>query len=200
MIRRVIAGVVIVGLAIGIWLVWPQATSPGSGTTTVAAADGTTTSTTLPEAPPAITPNLATTTTEGSHVVETTEEAEAILRELWFGWFEGIYNQDEERIREVVATEEQVQAAMDQFEVMEFSRSPEPDLIVLTGSEILRSTEACLAVWSSLDVSRFRPEAEGSQGVYVIRYSDNRSYLLSVWLNRGDLWTTDCDSSFSPLE
>src|SRR3990172_2759115 len=98
MIRRLVAGLIVVGLAIGVWALWPRGEPDPSPTTTVNAVASTTTTTTVA--------NLTTTsTTAESHVVTTVEEAEAVLRQLWLGWFEGIYNQDEERIREVVATQ-----------------------------------------------------------------------------------------------
>ncbi|MGH8950519.1 MAG: hypothetical protein ACRDX9_03750, partial [Acidimicrobiia bacterium] len=99
MIRRLIAGLIVVGLAVGIWALWPRGESDPTPTTLPIAVETTTTTQVT------TTTSAATTTTDGSHVVTTVEEAEAILRDLWFGWFEGIYNQDEDRIREVVGTQ-----------------------------------------------------------------------------------------------
>jgi predicted RNase H-like HicB family nuclease len=97
-------------------------------------------------------PDTTTTSAaEGSHVVETVEEAEEILRELWFGWFEGIYHQDEDRIREVVGNPEQIQNAVDQFGVMEFEHMPTLSGISLDETEILRSDSECLALWSEVE-------------------------------------------------
>ena len=100
---RGIAVAVVAGLAIAIVLLWPGSTDDGPP---VAVPPSTTVSTTTPTTPPAPSVPESTSTTAGpdEHVVETVEEAETILRELWFGWFEGIYHQDEQRIREVVAT------------------------------------------------------------------------------------------------
>jgi hypothetical protein len=128
-------------------------------------------------------------------VVDTVEEAEAILRELWFGWFEGIYNQDEDRIREVVLLDETVATAKTQFGKMEFTMHPEPTDIGLSDVVILRGTSDCLAMSAHLDVSAFRPEAVGSDGVYVSRYYDGSWKLLTVWANEDDLWEADCESS-----
>ena len=99
MIRRLVAGLIVVGLAVGIWALWPRENSDPSPTTVPTAIETTTTTlvTTTTAAPP-------TSTTEETHVVASVEEAEEILRTLWFGWFEGIYNQDEDRIREVVGS------------------------------------------------------------------------------------------------
>lgn len=195
MLRRVIAGLLLVGMAIGVWILWPDTDNADSSTGTTALASEPTTPP-ASSAPPTIAPAVSTTTLAGGddHVVETVEEAEAILRELWFGWFEGIYDRDEDRIREVVATEEQVEAAVAQFGVMEFDRRPTPEGVSLSNTELLRNDQTCLAVWSELDVSRIRPEAVGSAGVYVMRRVDREWVLLSVWPRRNDLWDNDCDS------
>ncbi len=64
-------------------------------------------------------------------------EAEEILQTLWFGWFEGIYNQDEDRIREVVGTQAMLDAARSQFGVMEFEAAPTTEGVQFETSEIL---------------------------------------------------------------
>lgn len=125
-------------------------------------------------------------------MVTTVEEAEEILRELWFGWFEGIYNQNIDRIREVVILEETVQAANDLFGQMAFSTIPTADAIQVNGLQILRSDSECLALFGSLDVADFRPEAIGTSGVYVIRRTSNLWKLMTVWTSPDDLWETDC--------
>jgi hypothetical protein len=198
--RRWITALVVVGLAGGVWLLWPRG-SDDSPTADVDAGDVTTT---LPPDDPAPSSSTSTTTTTSPtttttrpHVVETVAEAEEILRDLWFGWFEGIYEQDEDRIREVVVLEEAVSSAKESFGTMEFSRPPGPRLIELTSSELLRADADCLALWSHLDVSRFRPEATGTSGVYVMRRTETDWKLLSVWPLRDDLWESDCDASLS---
>ncbi|MEX2250445.1 MAG: hypothetical protein WD895_00070, partial [Acidimicrobiia bacterium] len=92
MIRRLIAGLVVVGLAIGVWALWPRGEPDPSPTTTVNAVGSSTTSIRVAS-------RTTGSTAAQTHVVTTVEEAEEILRALWFGWFEGIYNQDEERIK-----------------------------------------------------------------------------------------------------
>jgi hypothetical protein len=127
-------------------------------------------------------------------VVETVEEAEEILRELWFGWFEGIYNQDEDRIREVVVLEETLETAKESFGI-EFARAPRPSDITFSESEILRADTECLAVWTVLELSGFR---EGSsEGVEIVRWTGDRWKSLSTWTNPNDLWGADCESSLS---
>ena len=105
-IRWLVAGLIVVGLAVGIWALWPRENSdPPPTTVPIAVETTTTTLVTTTSAPP------TTSTTEDTHIVATVGEAEEILRALWFGWFEGIYNQDEDRIREVVGTQAMLDAA-----------------------------------------------------------------------------------------
>ncbi len=191
--RRVIPVLAVVLLVAAVWFFWPDATD--SPTTTTPETSGSTTTTTTSAGP--TTTDASPTTTDTSHVVETVEEAEAILQELWFGWFEGIYNQDEERIREVVVLEETVETAKESFGVMTFSRAPSLELVSLGESDLLRSESECIAIWSRLDVSRFRQGAEGSSGVYVLRFHDSAWRLLSVWPLIDDLWEGDCAASLS---
>jgi len=190
MIRIIVAGMVVAGLALGIWLLWPDADSASNTATSVVASP--TTTTTVPADSTTSEPLTTTSTVDDSHVVETVEEAEEILRELWFGWFEGIYNQDEERIREVVATEDQVEQARAQFGVMEFFSQPMAKNIIFDESEILRSDDNCLAIWTVLRVNGFR-EGE-SRNLHVLRSRAGSWVQLGLWVNRNDLWAKDCES------
>ncbi len=121
MVRWLIAGLLVVGLAIGVWMVWPDEEPSSSSNTTIAAVD---TSTSSAPADSSTTTTEPTSTTTSADVVTTVEQAEEILAALWFGWFEGIYNQDEARIREVVGSQTALDNAMSQFGVMEFRRLP----------------------------------------------------------------------------
>lgn len=191
--RRVIAALVVVGLAIGVFLLWPR-TEPDDPPNTVASPSTTTTSTSIAETTTSVA-GTTSTTDDGSHVVETVEEAEAILRELWFGWFEGIYNQDEDRIREVVGNPEVLQNAVDAFGTMEFDGPPTSDAISIDAIELLRSDAGCLAVWAEVSAG-FRP---GSiSGVHVFRSVDQAWFLINTWPLRGDMWESDCDTELQP--
>jgi hypothetical protein len=187
--RRVIAALIVVGLTIAVILLWPSPTAEIPPDTLAA---GPTTTTTTAESTTTTTANTTTTSAVNgdSQVVETVEEAEEILRELWFGWFEGIYHQDEDRIREVVGNPEQIQNAVDQFGVMEFDHMPILTGISLSETEILRSDSECLALWSEVGAS-FR---DGSlSGVHVFRPHSSNWLLINTWPLRDDLWEADCD-------
>jgi len=193
-IRRLVVGLIVVGLAIGIWALWPRENSDPSPTTVPTAAETTTTThvTTTTTAAP------STSTTEATHVVTSVEDAEEILRTLWFGWFEGIYNQDEDRIREVVGTQAMLDAARESFGAA-FTAQPSIEGVRLNQTEILRSDEACVVVWMGIDVSGFRGEGSRSQMVTVVRRNDDMWKLASTWTHRDDLWDADCESELQPV-
>ena len=186
MIRRLAAGLIVVGLAVGIWALWPRDDQDPSPTTTPTAAA--TTSTSIPTT--STTAAATTTQKEPAQVVESVEEAEEILRNLWFGWFEGIYNQDEDRIREVVGSEQQIQAARDQFGQLAMTRSPTSQDFSFSGTEILEASDQCTAVWSEMSASEFTT-VEVS-GVHIFRRPEADWLFVSLWTHRDDLWENDC--------
>ena len=197
MVTKVIAALVVIGLAVGVWWLWPRDDPISPSSTTLPSAQG---STTDPAETTTTTSSVTSTTVmdSESHVVETVEEAEEILRELWFGWFEGIYNQDEDRIREVVATEALLQAGVNVFGAA-FTTEPFDDGIVLRRTEILRSDDDCLATWGMVDITAFRGPDAKSENVVVLRYAEKSWRMLSTWIHPNDLWEADCESVLQPL-
>ena len=199
--KRLIAGLIVVGLAVGVWVLWPREGSDTT-TTTLPVAAATTTSTTNATTTSSSTPDVTVTTTTTkpeSHVVETVEEAEKILRALWFGWFEGIYNQDEDRIREVVGSQQFLDDAKLAFETMRLESEPTPTSITFQSLEILRSDPQCLVIWSRSDLSTLIGPGTEREGVDVLRGVDNEWRMTSAWAYREDLWEADCESQLEPL-
>ena len=184
------ASLMIVGLAFGIWILWPRV-DPVSNTTTTVDAVAVPTTVTLTN--PGVSSSTSTTLRSDDHIVESVEEAETILRELWFGWFEGIYNEDEDRIREVVATEDQIEEAKTVFGAA-FTAAPTIEAIEIQEVQILRSDRECLATWALLHITQFRGAGATSRSVLVARRVDSTWKILSTWSNRNDLWEADCDS------
>ena len=190
MIRRLVVGLIVVGLAVGIWALWPRENSDPSPTTAPTAAETTTTTlvTTTTTARP--TPSM----TADTHLVTSVDEAEEILRGLWFGWFEGIYNQDEDRIREVVGSSNQIDAAIAQFGELEMSRPPIPTDFAFAATEILEASASCTAIWTEMSASGFGEPAV--EGVHVFRRSEDRWLFVSIWTHADDLWEADCTAEF----
>ena len=195
MARRLIAGLILAGLAIGVWVLWPKGDSDTATTTPVPLAVATTT-------PSVVTTTATSTTTTplpDSHVVTSVEEAEEILRELWFGWFEGIYNQDEDRIREVVGSQSFLDAGRNAFGSLAFTREPASDAVEFQELEVLVATEDCLAVWSESSADRFLGPGSNRTGVDILRWKEGGWLLVSTWSLRGDLWESDCKAELEPL-
>ncbi len=199
MIRRLVAGLIVVGLAIGVWFVWPRDDTEPTPTTLPAAVDSTPGATTVTTTLTTTTTTPGSTTSADSHVVTSVEEAEEILRALWFGWFEGIYNQDEDRIKEVVATQSMLDAARGAFESLAFTVPPTIEGVEITSTEVLRSDETCTAVYATLEVSNFTGPESSETSVYILRWLGDRWALATIWINREDLWEQDCDSQLEPL-
>ncbi len=197
MFGRWITGLIVVALAVGVWVLWPRADA--STTTTTSASAAPTTSTTQPPTTTLASTTTTTSPSNGPDVIETTAEAEQVLRELWFGWFEGIYNQDEDRIKEVVASQSQLDAAIAQFGVATFVAAPTPEGVELSGTEILRSDSNCLTVISTIDVSEFRGEGARSRSVEVLRQVNAEWRFTASWTHAEDLWEQDCDAQLEPL-
>ncbi|MET0565378.1 MAG: hypothetical protein ABW021_02925 [Acidimicrobiia bacterium] len=197
MIRPLVAGLILVGLAVGIWALWPRETSDPPPTTVPSAVEPTTT-TLAPTATSTTTTLPTTSTTADTHVVATVAEAEEILQTLWFGWFEGIYNQDEDRIREVVGTQAMLDAAREAFGAP-FTADPSLEGVRVDQTDILKSDGACLVVWMGIDVSAFRGEGSQSQMVVVVRRADEMWKLASTWTHKDDLWDADCESELQPV-
>jgi hypothetical protein len=198
-IRRLAAGLIVVGLAVGIWALWPRDDSDPSPTTTPTAVETTATIPRTTTTTSVVTTSVVTTSTAATHVVATVEEAEEILRDLWFGWFEGIYNQDEARIREVVGTQAMLEAARAQFGVMEFSAAPSAETLNIEQLEILRSDGECLAVWVNGAAPFIDAPSNSVASVEVMRWSGESWALASSWRDRNDLWETDCEGHLQPL-
>jgi hypothetical protein len=191
--RRVIAALIVAGLAVGVLVLWPR---PVAEENVDPEALGSTT-TTSPVVTTTTTTGTTSTTGEESHVVETVEEAEEILRELWFGWFEGIYNQDEDRIRQVVATEQMLNAALAAFGAS-FTAPPSRSGIVLE-LELLRADSDCLVTWGTLDVTQFRGPEAHTESVQVVRAVNGSWRFATSWVHKDDLWEADCESELLPL-
>jgi hypothetical protein len=123
-----------------------------------------------------------------------------ILRELWFGWFEGIYNQDEDRIKEVVGSQVLLESARGAFGNLGFVTMPGANGIVFDETDVLLSSEECLVLWSRSDALFLEnPQGALREGVDVLRWNDNGWVMVSSWQLKGDLWEADCESLLEPL-
>ena len=115
-----------------------------------------------------------------------------LLEELYFGWFEAIYHNDEDRVREVIATAVYLDAFHEAAESMELPRAPTRSDVRITDLEILRDDQSCLVIFSTLDLTDWRGPEATVEGVNVLLRHDGKFKLGTAWTNRSDLWHTDC--------
>ncbi|HEY5889240.1 MAG TPA: hypothetical protein VIW94_00880 [Acidimicrobiia bacterium] len=190
MFGRLVAGLIVIGLAFGVWIIWPRADEDSPPTTQVAlSTTSIATTTTTPE-------ETSTTAAPTAAVIETVEQAEDLLRQFWFGWFEGIYLRDEDRIKEVVASQRLLDNAAGQFGTMEFTNAPTESALGFSGTEILRADADCVVIWSSTNVP-FR--GGETAGAIVFREVERTWLVVSIWANKNDLWEQDCEAQLEPL-
>lgn len=187
--RRVIAALIVVGLTIAVILLWPSPTAEIPPDTLAGAT--TTTSTTSPATTTTFPNTTTTSAVEGSHVVETVEEAEDVLRIFLYRWFSAIYEEDRALLEEIAGNPRQVDAGVAQFGVMEFASEPTLEAIVVSDLEILRSDSDCLVTWSNSG-AEFRGGT--SEIVHVFRWGEDSWLFMNTWLYRDDLWEADCES------
>ena len=162
--------------------------SSNPSTTTLVAGPSTATST-----------STASTTTSGATTLTTTAEqrlaeVEALLQELWFGWFDAIYRKDPDALWKVVATTRNYDAGVAAMETMTFIAPPSVEAVLFDELEILLDRADCLVVSQTLNLSDFRgPDAVGST-VSVLWDDARRGFRFATdWEFPNDLWLQDCD-------
>jgi hypothetical protein len=186
---RLVAGVgVVAALALTLIVLSVRGNAPSNSSTTTLAADPSTTTTTA-----------STTTTAATTVTTTAEqrlaEVEALLQDLWFGWFDAIYRKDPDALWDVVATTTFYDAGVAAMETMTFESKPAQSDISFASFEILLDRPDCLVVSQNVDVSVFRGSGTFIQNVSVL-WPDNRYgfRFATDWVHPGDLWLQDCDN------
>ena len=178
-----LAAVVIAALAAVAWAALQPNTPPATTTTTTTATTTTattSTTTTLPD----------TTTTVDPQA--RLREVEAILTDLYYRWFDAIYRNDEEAVREAVATINNLEDFRRAMSTMEFLKEPTAEGVVVTQVEILLDEPTCLVVFSTLDVQAFRGEGAITSGVDVLLPVKGSWKLGTTWERKTDLWQQDC--------
>lgn len=162
----------------------PTSTSAPPTSTTVASTSTTSAPTTSTTAPP-----TSTTTDEGARV----EEVRLILEDLYFRWFQAIYNNDEEAVRDVIATQNNLSDFRSAVENLELPRSPELGDITVRDINLLRDDPDCLVAEFVLDLSSWRGEGMVTEGVDVLLRVGQEWRFGTSWESANDLWQEDCE-------
>lgn len=180
-------------LAVAVWAFSSDGDSGEAAAASTSTATPPTTSTSRP-----VTSSTSTTSTTVAETTSTTSveqrvaEVEAILEELWFGWFDAIYRQDEDALWQVVATTTKHTEGVEAMEIAGFDRAPTPEDIDIEVIEILLDRPDCLVVYDEIVVSGFNDGV--SAGVDVLWPDDRYGWrIATAWVNPNDLWQADCD-------
>lgn len=198
--RPVLSMGVIVALGVAVWAALSAGNDDVPTTSTVSSSSTTTAST------PTTTP-LPTTTTSGSTTAPPTtsaptttidpeariEEVRLILEDLYYRWFDAIYRNDEEAVRDVVATSNNIADFREAVTTLNLERPPERGEIRVTDVEVLRDDSRCLVAFSTLDVSAWRGAGATTEGVDVLLPVSGDWRLATTWESESDLWQTDCE-------
>lgn len=168
----------------------PSPSTTASTTTSAPPTSTTVTSTSTTSVPTTSTtaPSTSTTTNEEARV----EEVRLILEDLYFRWFEAIYNNDEEAVRQVIATERGLanfQRAVDESDLPD---PPDEGDINIQSLEILQDDSDCLVTYSHLDLTRWRGAGAQSEVVDVLWPSGHGWRFATSWQSKEDLWQDDC--------
>jgi hypothetical protein len=174
-------------------LAWPRGEDPGGD-----AAGPTTTTTT---AAPATTVTTASTTTTTEPDTTTTisaeariAEVEAILRDLWFGWFDAIYRKDADALWEVVATSTGYEDGLAAMQTLEFLVQPTAETTYVSVREILLDRADCLVVALELQAQGYLGPDATTVSVDVLWPDERYGWRLATrWTDRNDQWLSDCD-------
>ena len=157
--------------------------------------------TTLLAAPPTTAepvPTTSATTTSAAMTTTTTEEqrvteVEAILTDLWFGWFDAIYRQDPDALWDVVATTPFHEAGVKAMESLQFDEEPSRDVLSVVVSGVLLDRTDCLVAENLISLP-FLAGDPSNNGVNVLWHEEARGWRFATsWLYAGDLWQADCD-------
>lgn len=191
---------VIAALVIAIWAAVsaggdetdPPATSTTRETTTTGARSPTTeeNSSTTSEPSTTVTTEPTSTTVDSE---ARNEEVRLILQDLYYRWFDAIYRNDEDAVRQVIATGVYLNAFRDSVENMELPRAPQYDDIVIRDLELLRDTRRCLVTFATIDLTSWRGQDALTSGVNVLLPVNGGWRFATSWTNKSDLWEADCD-------
>jgi hypothetical protein len=136
------------------------------------------------------TTTLAPTTTTAEQRIA---EVEAILTDLWFGWFDAIYRDDPNSLWAVVATTPLFDAGVRAIDQLEFVGPPTIDDIKPVVDQLLLDRPDCLVVENTISMP-FLTGNPTERGVNVLWPDDNGNWrFATAWVYPDDLWLADCD-------
>ena len=177
-------------LAALVWLLLTDGDSePEAGPTTTSTS--TSTSTTTVEV---TTTTVADSTTTSLDTDARVAEVARILEDLWIGWYDAIYREDQSVLREIVAIQLLYDDAVDAMGTGGFLAPPTEQNVDISVYDILLDRPDCLVVHFQRDLRPVFGEEALRDGVQVLWPREDGSYRLArLWTSPADLWQDDCD-------
>jgi hypothetical protein len=143
---------------------------------------------------PTTTTTVAETTTTSLDPDARVAEVSRILEDLWIGWYDAIFREDESSLAEIVAVRLLYDDAVNAMGSAEFLAPPSDDTVAVSVYSILLDRPDCLVVHFQRDLRGILGEEAQRDGVQVLWPREDGAYRLArLWTNPGDLWQDDCD-------
>jgi hypothetical protein len=147
------------------------------------------TTTTTASAPTATTAPPTTTTT----VLDRRAEIAEIVRDFYFGWFDGIYREDVDTLDRVAGTNSVYEQGVAAFGKVAFTAAPTRDAVGVDVKTVLLDRPDCLVVSADIDFRSFVATDEVMPAVDVFfRVGEGWGRAVSYRYEQ-ELWMVACD-------
>lgn len=132
----------------------------------------------------------ATTTTT---VVDREAEIEEILRDFYFGWFDGIYREDVDTLDRIAGSEDVFEQGVAAFGKPKFTTAPTRDAVGVEVKNVLLDRPDCLVVSADIDFRSFIDIDRVMPAVDVFfRVGDGWGRAISYEYEK-EMWLVACD-------
>lgn len=142
---------------------------------------------------PTTTTTAAATTTTTTAPVDRNAEIEEILRDFYYGWFDGLYRHDVDTIDRIAGSDAVLEQGIRGFGRLEFTEVPTRDAVGVDVKNVLLDRADCLVVSADIDFRSFVATDEVMAAVDVyFRVGDGWGRAISYKYEQ-ELWLVACD-------
>ena len=139
------------------------------------------------------TTTAAVTTITTAAPVDRPAEVEEILRDFYYGWFDGLYRHDIDTIDRIAGSQAVLEQGIRGFGRLEFTAVPSRDAIGVDVKNVLLDRADCLVVSADIDFRSFVATEEVMAAVDVFfRVGDGWGRAISYKYEQ-ELWLVACD-------
>ncbi|MEX2280000.1 MAG: hypothetical protein WEA76_07930 [Acidimicrobiia bacterium] len=136
---------------------------------------------------------LPTTTTTTTGGVDREAEIEEILRDFYFGWFDGIYRQDVDTLDRVAGSTEVFESGVAAFGKPKYTAQPTREAVGVKVKNVLLDRPDCLVVSADIDFRSFIDIDRVMPAVDVFfRVGDRWGRAVSYQYEK-EMWQFACD-------